>query len=74
MIKSLGQNIDWKSLVHPFGWSPVHIAAFNGKVDMVEFLVNQGVNVNVPDNYDFKKMPFNSSGDRFFTREKVLIE
>ena len=34
---------------HPYGWTPLHAAAVNGKIDAIKFLIENGADPNLPD-------------------------
>ncbi len=36
---------------HDLGWSGLHIAAVNGNIDVIKFLVENGADVNVKDEF-----------------------
>lgn len=36
---------------HPYGWTPLHAAAINGRSQAVKFLLSNGADPNLPDNF-----------------------
>ncbi|HEX3581484.1 MAG TPA: ankyrin repeat domain-containing protein [Thermoanaerobaculia bacterium] len=59
----------------PFGWTPLHIAAFAGNVGTAELLIDRGADVNSRANSKFRNTPLQTallSGQ--YSTAKVLLE
>lgn len=36
---------------HPLGWTALHVAAINGKSEVVKFLISNGADINAGDEF-----------------------
>ena len=46
---TLGANVNWQDEDN-YGWTPLHWAAWNGRVEVVRMLIGAGADVNLKDN------------------------
>jgi len=45
--------------ISSYGWTPLHCAAFNGRLEVPKFLIEKGADVNAKNNYGWT--PFKDS-------------
>jgi ankyrin repeat protein len=63
------------SALSPDGWTPLHLAAFFGKVDVVRLLLNKGAQVNARSTNAMENMPLHAAAaGRHVDVIKVLID
>ncbi|KAJ1967214.1 hypothetical protein H4R35_006776, partial [Dimargaris xerosporica] len=57
---------------HPLGWTPLLVACANGNTAMVQYLLSQGANPNLQDEYTFdtKSTSFGQLRELFMVRER----